>query len=556
MQETSSLRNFEVDLRCKTGEVHHVILSGECLEIGSEQCLITIIHDITDRKKAEDKIRLFSDAINSAFECFMVTDIKGNVTYVNEASCKTFGYTPEEFLKLNTAKLDADPKVTKRVAQEVAAKGIWSGEVLNIRKNGEKFPSFLSAFIIKDEKGNPKGTMGILRNITERKQAEHREKEYISRLQYLFESATEFVKLTPVQDIYTLIAKKIYELNKGCIVAVNIFDEVSDSLCVRALVGLGKYTEAVSKIMGTNPVGRCFPLDDAAREGLGRGKLLKIPGGIYDLSPGISKVVCQAIAKLLGLGDVYAMGLNSEGRLYGSVTLLTRSNTGLKNQDLIEAFMNQSVVAICRREAIDALRDSEANLARAQQISHSGNWDWDVKNKKLAWSEEVYRIFGVQKDLELTFEGIEAMVHPDDREKNKEFVNELLNTVDSADIEFRIIRPDGAVRYVYQNAEIRHDEAGNACRIFGIIQDITERNEVVKALEESEHRFKMLFECAPDAIYLTDMNGNFVDGNKVAEKLIGYKREELIGSNFAKSGLLSPKLIPKALAGLEMRFWP
>jgi PAS domain S-box-containing protein len=107
------------------------------------------------------------------------------------------------------------------------------------------------------------------------------------------------------------------------------------------------------------------------------------------------------------------------------------------------------------------------------------------------------------------------------------------------------------VRYVYQNAEIRHDEAGNACRIFGIIQDITARNEVVKALEESEHRFKMLFECAPDAIYLTDMNGNFVDGNKVAEKLIGYKREELIGTNFVEAGLLPPEQVPKALAGLE-----
>jgi len=125
--------------------------------------------DITERKKVEEKIKIFSDAIASAFDCFMLTDTKGNITYANASAGTTFGYTPEEFLKLNIADLDADPKVAKKVMQEMLAKGKWSGEVTNVRKNKEKFSSLLSAFIIKDEKGNPKGTMGILRDITKRK---------------------------------------------------------------------------------------------------------------------------------------------------------------------------------------------------------------------------------------------------------------------------------------------------------------------------------------------------------------------------------------------------
>jgi PAS domain S-box-containing protein len=125
--------------------------------------------DITERKKTEDKIKVFSDAIASGFDCFILTDTKGNITYANESAFRVFGYTPEEFLKLNIADLDADPKVAKKVMQEMLAKGKWSGEVTNIRKNKGKFYSLLSAFIIKDEKGNPKGYMGILRDITERK---------------------------------------------------------------------------------------------------------------------------------------------------------------------------------------------------------------------------------------------------------------------------------------------------------------------------------------------------------------------------------------------------
>ncbi|MCX5704462.1 MAG: PAS domain-containing protein [Candidatus Omnitrophica bacterium] len=139
--------------------------------------------DITESKKAQERIKVFSDAIASAFDCFLLTDIKGNITYANPSACATFGYTPEEFLKLNIAELDADPKFAKKVRQEVSTNGKWNGEVTNIRKNKEKFHSLLSAFIVKDESGSPKGTMGILRDITGRKKAEEVVKEYASRLE-------------------------------------------------------------------------------------------------------------------------------------------------------------------------------------------------------------------------------------------------------------------------------------------------------------------------------------------------------------------------------------
>ena len=139
--------------------------------------------DITEPKKAREKIKIFSDAVTSAFDCFFLTDIKGNITYANASACTVFGYNLDEFLKLNIADLDADPKIAKKVMQEMSVKGRWSGEVTNIRKSKENFSSLLSAFIIKDDKGIPKGTMGILRDITERKKAEETLKEYASKLE-------------------------------------------------------------------------------------------------------------------------------------------------------------------------------------------------------------------------------------------------------------------------------------------------------------------------------------------------------------------------------------
>ena len=82
--------------------------------------------------------------------------------------------------------------------------------------------------------------------------------------------------------------------------------------------------------------------------------------------------------------------------------------------------------------------------------------------------------------------------------------------------------------------------------IVAVYDDVTERKEVEEELRDSEERLKILFDYAPDAYYISDIKGKFIDGNKAAEKLIGYKREELIGKSFLKLKLLSLADIPKA----------
>jgi len=75
---------------------------------------------------------------------------------------------------------------------------------------------------------------------------------------------------------------------------------------------------------------------------------------------------------------------------------------------------------------------------------------------------------------------------------------------------------------------------------------LAEHRKVLAALEESQERLRVLFELAPDGYYLNDLEGNFVDGNRAAEELIGYQREELIGKNFLRLSLLKLKDIPRA----------
>ncbi len=83
-----------------------------------------------------------------------------------------------------------------------------------------------------------------------------------------------------------------------------------------------------------------------------------------------------------------------------------------------------------------------------------------------------------------------------------------------------------------------------------IVRDITKRKNAVQALRESEERLKILFESAPDAIYLNDLKGNFVNGNKAAEEMVGYPKEELTGKSFLKLNLLPSYQVPKAAVAL------
>ena len=202
-----------------------------------------------------------------------------------------------------------------------------------------------------------------------------------------------------------------------------------------------------------------------------------------------------------------------------------------EEQSLLNAVVEDLGLWLERQQAEEALRESEANLARAQQIAHLGNWDWDVKGQTLTWSDEVYRIFGVGKEFELTYEGIKAMIHPDDREKNQELVNQLLTTSDFADIEFRMIRPDGAVRHIYQNAEVSRDEAGNVSRVFGIMQDITDRKQAEEALKQKTEQQEVLLSSIPAFVYFKDTESKLIIANKEFAEMVNTPIDKLPGKD-------------------------
>jgi len=117
-----------------------------------------------------------------------------------------------------------------------------------------------------------------------------------------------------------------------------------------------------------------------------------------------------------------------------------------------------------------------ARLTEAQRIAHLGNWEWDIVSNTLEWSDEVYRIFGLMpQQFGVNYEAFLQAVHPEDRQLVEGRTRESLEQGLSYSMDHRILCPDGAVRYVHEQAEVFRNENGQAVKMLGTVQDITER---------------------------------------------------------------------------------
>ncbi|MEG5015905.1 MULTISPECIES: AAA family ATPase [unclassified Microcoleus] len=141
-------------------------------------------------------------------------------------------------------------------------------------------------------------------------------------------------------------------------------------------------------------------------------------------------------------------------------------------------------------ERTQELKTKEAKLQEAQKLAHLGNWEFDLEGDKLTWSEEVFRIFGLDPKLpEPTILEHRKQIHPDDIKLWLEAVEQISLLGNPCEYEMRILRADGAVRYIYLKAQAIFD-GGKVIKLFGTIQDITERKLAEDALRLSEGQLR------------------------------------------------------------------
>jgi diguanylate cyclase (GGDEF)-like protein/PAS domain S-box-containing protein len=180
-----------------------------------------------------------------------------------------------------------------------------------------------------------------------------------------------------------------------------------------------------------------------------------------------------------------------------------------------------------------SLDESRKSLARAQQIAHVGNWEWDITTGELSWSDEIYRIFGLKPQAsQATYEAFLNTIHPDDREAVQQAVSLAIEQHLPYKIEHRILHPNGDLRQVLERGEVFYSNAGEPIHMTGTIMDITERTKIEARLQKSEEQMRSLLMSTGEAIYGIDLQGNCTFANDACVRMLGYSdASELLGKN-------------------------
>jgi PAS domain S-box-containing protein len=183
-----------------------------------------------------------------------------------------------------------------------------------------------------------------------------------------------------------------------------------------------------------------------------------------------------------------------------------------------------------RKVAENLLRDREGKLAEAQRIAHLGSWDWDVANSRFVWSDELFRIVGLDPSrASASYEDYMNRIHPDDRTATTERVSQGLRDGIPFESEHRIVRDNGDIRTVWTSCRMEKDITGKVVRMYGIAQDVTDRKRAEEALRTSEHRFRSLYTQAPVMMIAFGSDGRIREVSNYWLKVMGYERHDVIG---------------------------
>jgi len=198
---------------------------------------------------------------------------------------------------------------------------------------------------------------------------------------------------------------------------------------------------------------------------------------------------------------------------------------------ILSRSFNKMASEINRRT--NELEESSKKLKEAHHIARLGNWEWDIVKDKLYWSDEIYNIFGLNKEeFSLTYETFINLIHTDDREFVKSSVHDALYNRKPCSLDHRIVLPDGKEKIVHEQGVVALNTTGEPVRMVGTIQDITEQRRLEKSKLEIQQRYEELINSLNAGVFKIGTDGKMIEVNKACVMMAeADSREELLKKN-------------------------
>ena len=160
-----------------------------------------------------------------------------------------------------------------------------------------------------------------------------------------------------------------------------------------------------------------------------------------------------------------------------------------------------------RKRTEEVLRGSEERLRLGLQAARMGTWDWNIPENRIIWSANMEALFGLAPgEFDGSYEQFVARLHPDDRDRVLKAINAAMTPGANYDIEFRVLYPDGTIRWALSQGKVFYDAIGQPIRMSGVDLDITSRKLIEESLRQSEEFRKRVLESSSDCIKVLDLD--------------------------------------------------
>ncbi len=483
----SILTQWEGEPRCHTAVVD--MTERYCIEHELQELNLNLERRVTEQTQ---RMRLLAEAVSHLGEGVIITEGTlewpgPEIVFVNKALCRITGYQKEQILGNTLLFLHGEGSYRKLLAkleQSVKEGCPCEMELVSLRQDGTPYHSDLFITPLLNEQGIRTHFVGILRDISARKQAEQERREREEWLRAILDGASdaiiivdhrgEIVRVNPAsQKLFGYPLPELLEipLTQLIPVAGRGEDEGGDRDSSRpSLHFLGKTRE----LMGRRSDGTRFPIE--------------VSGNQVDHLPFFTCIV----------------------------------------RDISE-----------RKAAAEALLESQQRFDLAIRGSADGIWDWtDVGEDACWWSPRFFELLGYQPgEIPPSHRTLRRLLHPEDRQRIAAALNAHLMDSVRFDVEYRLQTKSGQYRWFRARAHVLRNENGQAQRMTGCLEDIENRKQIEESLRREHELSDSIVETCPAIVMVLDPQGKVLRFNRFAEKITGWDASEVVGQNWLELSL-------------------